>query len=125
MFRSTARRATPQPTRSDERTARHGRHHRADRDREVRDQQEAVRRARRRASQVDAYEAVSGPLPAAAPAQRSAPTRPEPVVTPRIDNITARQDPLTRPFPSAPDLPDARRSPSAPMRAPAHATGRS
>jgi hypothetical protein len=121
MFRSTARGATPQPTRSDEHTSRHGRHHRAVRDREVREQQEAVRRARRRASQVDAYEAVSGPLPTASPAQRSAPTHPQPVGPPRIDNTAARVDPLTCPFPSAPDLPGARQSPSAPLRAPAHA----
>jgi hypothetical protein len=121
MFRSTARGATPQPTRSDEHTARHGRHHRAARDRQVREQQEAVRRARRRTSQVDAYEAVSGPLPTASPAQRSAPTRPQPAGPPRIDSVAARVDPLTCPFPSAPDLPGARVSPSAPMRAPAHA----
>jgi hypothetical protein len=121
MFRSTARRATPQPTPSDEHSPRHGRHHRAVRDREVRDQQEAVRRARRRASQVDAYEAVSGPLPTASPAQRSTPTRPQPVGPPRIDSVAARQDPLTCPLPSAPNLPGARVSPSAPLRAPAHA----
>ena len=121
MFRSTARRATPQPTRSDEHSPRHGRHHRAVRDREVRDQQEAVRRARRRASQVDAYEAVSGPLPTASPAQRSTPTRPQPVGPPRIDSVAARRDPLTSPLPSAPNLPGARVSPSAPLRAPAHA----
>jgi hypothetical protein len=120
MFRSTARRATPPPTRSDEHTPRHGRHHRAVRDREVREQQEAVRRARRRTSQVDAYEAVSGPLPTATPALRS-PTLPQPAGPPRIDNAAARVDPLTCPFPPAPDLPGARVSPSAPMRAPAHA----
>jgi hypothetical protein len=121
MFRSTARRATPQPTRSDEHTPRHGRHHRAVRDREVREQQEAVRRARRRTSQVGAYEAVSGPLATASPAQRSNPTLPQPVGPPRIDNAAARVDPLTCPFPPAPDLPGARVSPSAPLRAPAHA----
>ena len=121
MFGSTARRATPQSTRSDEHAPRHGRHHRAARDREVREQQEAVRRARRRASQVDAYEAVSGPLPTASPAQRSSPTLPQPVGPARIDNDAARVDPLTCPFPPAPDLPGARVSPSAPLRAPAHA----
>ncbi len=124
MFGSTARRATPPPTRAAERAASRGRHHRALRDREVRERQEAVQRARRRTSQVDAWEAVSGPLPTASAAQRSAPTRPEAVGPPRIDNGVARQDPLTRPFPAAPDLPGARRSPSAPLRAPAHAGGR-
>ena len=124
MFRSTARRATPQPAPSDARATPRGRHHRAARDREDRDRQDAVQRARRRASQVDAWEAVSGPVPTTSLAQRSTPTRPEPVGPPRIDSVTARQDPLTRPFPAAPDLPGARRSPSAPLRAPAHA-GRS
>jgi hypothetical protein len=123
MFRSTARRASGRPTRAAQ-SDRQGRHHRAVRDRLVREQQEAVRRAHRRTSQVDAYEAVSGPLPAASPAQRSAPTTPQPVGPPRIDNTTARRDPLTRPFPVVPDLPGARRSPSAPLPAPAHA-GRS
>ena len=124
MFGSTARRATPPSTPDAERVAGRGRHHRAVRDREVRDRQEAVERARRRTSQVDAWAAVSGPLPTASAAQRSTPTRPEPLGPPRIDSGVARQDPLTHPFPAAPDLPGARRSPSAPLRAPAHA-GRS
>ncbi|NMO92507.1 hypothetical protein [Actinomycetospora sp. TBRC 11914] len=120
MFRSTARRATPQPSPSADRAAR-GRHHRAVRDRETRDRQEALRRARRRTSQVDAYEAVSGPLPTATAAQRSTPTRPEPLGPPRIDNTVARRDPLTAPFPAAPHLPGARRAPDGPLRVPARA----
>ncbi|HEY2190939.1 MAG TPA: hypothetical protein VGH76_01375 [Actinomycetospora sp.] len=123
MFRSTTRRATPQPTRSAGHAAR-GRHHRAARDREVRDRQDALRRARRRTSQVDAYEAVSGPVPTASAAQRSAPTRPEPIGPPRIDNTEARRDPLTAPFPSAPYLPGARRAPDGPLRTPARVGGR-
>jgi hypothetical protein len=117
MFRSAAPRATPQqPAPSDTRATTRGRHHRAARDREDRERQEAVKRARRRASQVGAWEAVSGPLPITAPAQRSTPA-PETAGPPRIDSVAARQDPLTRPFPSAPNLPGARRSPSAPMQA--------
>ena len=122
MFRSTAPRATPQRTPSAEAAAR-GRHHRAVRDREARDRQEALRRARRRTSQVDAWEAVSGPLPtaSASAAQRSTPVRPEP---PRIDNTAARRDPLTAPFPAAPHLPGARRAPDGPLRTPVRAGGR-
>jgi hypothetical protein len=123
VFRSPARRATPQPTPSAGHTER-GRHHRAVRDREVRDRQDKLRRARRRASQVDAYEAVSGPLPTASAAQRSTPTRPEPVGPPRIDNTVARRDPLTAPLSAAPHLPGARRAPSGPLRVPARAGGR-
>ena len=122
MFRSTAPRATPQPTPSAGHAAR-GRHHRAVRDREVRDRQDKLRRARRRSSQVDAYEALSGPLPTASAAQRSIPTCPEPVGPPRIDNTVARRDPLTAPFPVAPDLPGARRASSGPVRVPARAGG--
>ena len=119
MFRSAAPRATPQqPAPSETRATTRGRHHRAARDREDREHQEAVKRARRRASQVGAWEAVSGPLPITAPAQRGAPPAPEePAGPPRIDSVAARQDPLTRPFPAAPNLPGARRSPSAPMQA--------
>lgn len=123
MFRSTAPRTTPQRTPSAEAAAR-GRHHRAVRDREARDRQEALQRARRRTSQVsqvDAWEAVSGPLPTASAAQRSTPVLPEP---PRIDNTTARRDPLTAPFPATPHLPGARRAPDGPLHTPVRADGR-
>ncbi len=88
-----------------------GRHHHATLQRErdeSRLRRERVARAHRRAAQVGATTPVDG-----TPAQRSgAPTK---VV---IDNTVARRDPQTRPFPAAPGLPDARRSPSAPL--PAH-----
>ncbi|MCD2192335.1 hypothetical protein LQ327_02850 [Actinomycetospora endophytica] len=108
MFRSTAPRATPQPTHADDRATPRGRHHRAVRDQEKRARQDAVERARRRTSQVDAYQAVSGPIPTATPARRSAPER--------IDNVRARRDPLTSPFPAAPSLPGARRPQRTPAR---------
>ncbi|HEY2224199.1 hypothetical protein [Actinomycetospora sp.] len=125
MFRSTAHRATPQPTHADDRATPRGRHHRAVRDREDRARQDAVERARRRTSQVGAYEAVSGPIPTAVPARRSTPTRVEPAAPSRIDNVAARRDPLTRPFPSAPRLPGARRASDRPLQVPVGAGGRS
>jgi hypothetical protein len=124
MFRSTAPRATPQPTHADDRAPSRGRHHRAIRDREDRERQDAVERARRRTSQVDAWEAVSGPIPTTVAARRSTPTHPEPAAAARIDSVVARRDPLTRPFPSAPNLPGARRAADGPPRTPAHAGGR-
>ncbi|WP_018334217.1 hypothetical protein [Actinomycetospora chiangmaiensis] len=88
-----------------------GRHHHTSLQRErdeARLQRARVARAQRRAEQVGAATPVDG-----TPAQRSG--TPAKVV---IDNAVARRDPLTRPFPAAPGLPDARRSPSAPL--PAH-----
>ncbi|WP_433800187.1 hypothetical protein [Actinomycetospora sp. CA-084318] len=88
-----------------------GRHHHSSLQRErdeTRRRQARVERARRRAEQVGATTPIDG-----TPAQRSG--APAKVV---IDNTVARRDPLTRPFPAAPGLPDARRSPSAPL--PAH-----
>lgn len=109
MFRSTARRATPQPAPSDDHDASRGRHHRGGRERETHARAAALARARRRTSQVGAWEAVSGPVPAVTSAQRT-PTRPEPVAPARIDNVVARRDPLTRPFPVTPSLPGPRRA---------------
>ncbi|MDL5155721.1 hypothetical protein [Actinomycetospora termitidis] len=64
-----------------------------------------VERAQRRAEQVGATTPVEG-----TPAQRS-----EAGHRLVIDNAVARRDPLTRPIPAAPALPDARRAPSAPL----------
>jgi hypothetical protein len=121
MFRSTAPRATPPSTPAEDRATGRGRHHRAIRDREVRARQDAVERARRRTSQVDAYGAVSGPIPTADAARRSTPPPSTPA---RIDNVIARRDPLTCPFPSAPHLPGARRAADGPLRTPARAGAR-
>lgn len=124
MFRSTAPRATPPSTQPDDHATARGKHHRAVRDREARAQRDAVERARRRTSQVDAYAAASGPIPTADPARRSTPTLPGPAVPARIDNVAARRDPLTRPFPSAAGLPGARRASDGPLRAPTRAEER-
>jgi hypothetical protein len=121
MFRSTAPRATPQPSHADDRATSRGRHHRAVRDREDRARADALDRARRRTSQVGAYEAVSGPIPTTVAARRSTPVHSEPA---RIDNGVARRDPLTRPFPTVPHLPGARRASDGPARTPARAGGR-
>jgi hypothetical protein len=118
MFQRTARRATPQPTLSDRPSAGRGRHHRAVREGEDRERRDAVARARRRTSQVGAWEAASGPIPTAAPARRSTPAVPGP---PRIDTAAARRDPLTCPFAPVPTLPGARRAADTTMRAPVHA----
>ncbi|MFC5065888.1 hypothetical protein [Actinomycetospora atypica] len=135
MFRLATRRdapvtdARPAPDARADRSGR-GRHHRSHLERqrsEARDASERIARAQRRASQVGATTPVAG-TPAlrtptdGTPAQVAALSgaaafEPGPPGTSSggfvFDNATARRDPLTRPLPSAPGLPGARRSPDA------------
>jgi hypothetical protein len=93
-----------------------GRHHHSSLQREHDEasrRRARVQRAHRRAEQVGAITPSAGTPVTDTPAQRSG--APAKVV---IDNAVARRDPLTRPFPAVAGLPDARRSPSAPL--PAH-----
>ena len=115
----------PTPDGRSDRSGR-GRHHRSHLRRErseARDASERIARAQRRASQVGATTPVAGTPALRTPTDGTpvqvgtAPSEPGPPGTSSgrfvFDNAVARRDPLTRPLPSAPGLPGARRSPDA------------